>query len=240
MKLSNGRTLDFGIYVNADDIARDLQNKKIRFQKFKIQLDHPEFIDIVTKSGLINRKFTRKRFESCIQVSDDALSINHSVARKKNDLPYDRIAQILAYYLRNKLLLNGVKFTFETVFSHPGKIEFMKRARDKGYKVYLYFVSTEHPKINVYRVKKVRVLQGGHDVDDEKIVARYYRTMDQLYEACQYCYRTYFFDNSSDGNEENLFAYFQTVGENNRKKWNSIDRDKVPKWFIKYYSEKIT
>ena len=87
------------------------------------------------------------------------------------------------------------KFSFETVFSHKGKVDIIKKAKAAGYKVYLYFVSTEHPRINVYLVKVVRVGEKGHDVDEEKIISRYYRSMDLMFEAAQYCYQTYFFDN---------------------------------------------
>lgn len=38
----------------------------------------------------------------------------------------------------------------------------MRRASAEGYKVYLYFVSTESPEINKYRVK-LRVKEKGHD-----------------------------------------------------------------------------
>lgn len=113
----------------------------------------------------------------------------------------------------------------------------MKEAIRVGYKVYLYFVSTEDPAINKYRVKKVRVAEGGHDVPEDKIVSRYYRSLELLYEAVQLSYQVYFFDNSKDGEEFELFAHFKKVSR--VKKWSSIDPLKVPRWFRKYYSEKV-
>ncbi|MDQ3108696.1 MAG: hypothetical protein M3R17_02285 [Bacteroidota bacterium] len=50
----------------------------------------------------------------------------------------------------------------------------MKQAKAEGYKVYLYFVSTENPEINKERVQ-LRVRNNGHDVPPDKIVSRYYR-----------------------------------------------------------------
>jgi predicted ABC-type ATPase len=237
LEVSSGKKLDVGVYVNADDIAQELQNKIVRFHKYGIKVDRIEFDHIVSSSGLLSEKFPIKRFESCIDISRNTLSINHKIAQSKNDWAYERIAQITANYLRNKLLLNGSKFTFETVFSHPDKVAFMKRAQEQGYKVYLYFVSTEHPLINVFRVKDVRVKQGGHDVAKEKIISRYFNSMEQLYKACQYCYRVYFFDNSNDGLDEVLFANFHAPS--GEKKWSRIDPKQAPKWFIKYYSEKV-
>jgi predicted ABC-type ATPase len=113
----------------------------------------------------------------------------------------------------------------------------MKDAIDAGYKVYLYFVSTESPEINKYRVKKVRVEEGGHDVPEDKIVSRYYRSLDFLHEAAQLSYQTFFFDNSRDGERFKLFAHFKIVG--GVKIWDEIDKSIIPRWFIKYYSKKV-
>jgi predicted ABC-type ATPase len=37
---------------------------------------------------------------------------------------------------------------------------------------------------------------GGHDVPVEKIISRYYRSIDLLWDAMKVCDRTYLFDNS--------------------------------------------
>ncbi|MEE4342266.1 hypothetical protein V2J66_11620 [Pseudomonas alliivorans] len=55
--------------------------------------------------------------------------------------------------------------------SHPSKVEIMREARHRGYRTYLYFVSTENPEINVGRVA-IRVREGGHPV--ESITVRDY------------------------------------------------------------------
>lgn len=113
----------------------------------------------------------------------------------------------------------------------------MKSAIKAGYKVYLYFVSTESPEINKYRVKKVRVEEGGHDVPEDKIESRYYRSLDFLYEASQLSYYAFFFDNSKDGEGFRLFARFKNV--RGTKKWEITDDSVVPRWFRKYYSDKV-
>ena len=75
-------------------------------------------------------------------------------------------------------------FSFETVFSHSSKLDIMQQAVELGYKVYLYFVSTEDPEINKFRVA-ARKMKGGHDVPPEKIESRYYLSMNLLYNASQ-------------------------------------------------------
>ena len=107
-----------------------------------------------------------------------------------------RDAQALADAAREACLGKREDFTFETVMSHDSKIAFMARAREEGYKVYLYFVCTDSYEINIQRVKH-RVLFGGHDVPVERIVARYHRTLSLLHLAIANADRTILFDNTA-------------------------------------------
>ena len=90
--------------------------------------------------------------------------------------------------------------------------------------------------INKFRVE-ARKAKNGPDVPEEKIVSRYYRSLDLLYEACQLAYQVFFFDNSVEGGNSVMFAHFKL--QKGRKKWDKIDKKQVPLWFRKYYSEKI-
>lgn len=237
-EIKDGKKLDFGIYINADDIAVSLSKKGCDFTDFKVQVSKKEILDIANQSGLINKSFSLKRFDKCIEIKNNLLKVNIKEAEKINDYPFDRIAQITADFLRKKLLAEGKKFSFETVFSHQGKVDIIKQAKELGYKVYLYFVSTEHPRINIYRVKVVRVGEKGHDVDEEKIVSRYYRSMNLMYDAAQHSYQSYFFDNSADGNNHSMFAHFK-LDLNGLKVWDELPNSEYPNWFLEYYSSKI-
>lgn len=73
----------------------------------------------------------------------------------------------------------GIDFAFETVGSHPSKIEFLEELRERGYTTGVLFVSTKDPAINLRRVAQ-RVSLGGHDVPPEKVMERYERTMQLL------------------------------------------------------------
>ena len=238
-ELSNGKKLDFGIYVNADDIAFSLRKKGCKISNFDVNVSKHDILETANKSGLINQDFSLDRLNNCISVSDGYIKISKAVALEIDDSPHERIAQILADYFRKKLLESEKKFSFETVFSHESKVEIIKQAKEAGYKVYLYFVSTEHPDINVYRVKIVRVGENGHDVDENKIRDRYYRSMNLMYEAAQHCYHAYFFDNSVDGSNHSMFAHFK-VNKEGQKEWDKLDEAGYPIWFKKYYSAKLS
>jgi predicted ABC-type ATPase len=221
--------VDFGTYVNADDIAFNLRANKFSFGDYKVRTDSLEFSSIVLASGLVNKEFTRQQFLNSFNIKSDRLQILKP--------GYDeRLAQILAHFLREKLLTEKRKFSFETVFSHSSKLDIMRMAKQAGYKVYLYFVSTESPDINKFRVK-LRNDKGGHDVPSSKIESRYYRSLEFLFEASQLSYQTFFFDNTIEGETFKLFAHFKVI--NGKKKWDILDYEQIPDWFTKYYLEKV-
>jgi predicted ABC-type ATPase len=105
-------------------------------------------------------------------------------------------AQAIADFQRDRCLASGLNFSFETVMSHPSKVQLMIRADDAGYEVTVYFVCTSDPEINIRRVEN-RVRRGGHDVPHDRIVARYWRTLELLPHAALVARRTVLFDNSA-------------------------------------------
>jgi predicted ABC-type ATPase len=132
------------------------------------------------------------------------------------------LAAATAEFIRLELLDLGISFTFETVMSHPSKVAFMKEAQSLGYRTYLYFVATESPTINVARVQQ-RVDEGGHPVQEDKIVERYSRSIDLMLMATTYSNRAYIYDNS--GAEHELIAEI-TDGKDLEAK-----TDALPNWF---------
>ena len=59
---------------------------------------------------------------------------------------------LLADFYRAEYLRKGASFSFETVFSHPAKIQTLRQAKELGYRTYMYFVATNEPKVNLARV----------------------------------------------------------------------------------------
>lgn len=79
--------------------------------------------------------------------------------------------------LREKCLKERKSFVFETVMSADDKIDFIIRAKQAGFFIRLFFISTSHPTINAARIA-ARVMKGGHDVPITKIVSRYYKSIE--------------------------------------------------------------
>ncbi|MCG6207046.1 zeta toxin family protein [Rhodopseudomonas sp. HC1] len=68
-------------------------------------------------------------------------------------------AQAIADARREGCLRLRQSFAFETVMSHPSKIEVMERAARAGYDVTLYFVCTSQPALNLKRIAQRVVLE---------------------------------------------------------------------------------
>lgn len=109
---------------------------------------------------------------------------------------------------REALLAASRSLAFETVFSTPDKLDFLRRAREAGYFTRVFFIGTEHPRINAARVAD-RVGRGGHTVPIEKIISRYGRSMSNLAAALVLAHRVYVYDNSVDGTDARLCARTQ-------------------------------
>ncbi len=80
---------------------------------------------------------------------------------------------------RAELLAAKQSFASETVFSHISKLALIDDARRAGFFVMLFVVGLDDPKHLLLRVRQ-RVSEGGHTVPDERILARYPRTMAHL------------------------------------------------------------
>ncbi len=85
--------------------------------------------------------------------------------------------------------------TFETVLSSDYKLAILRKAKESGYFIKCIFVLTSDPQINVKRVKSRSAL-GGHSVDEEKIVKRYYKSLANIKVLLELCDILHVFDNT--------------------------------------------
>ncbi len=105
-------------------------------------------------------------------------------------------AATLASRIREDLIIQGVSFCFETVFSHKSKIDFLAQAKANGYKIILVYIHLFDPSLNEARVAQ-RVSKGGHNVPTNKIRSRIPRTMKNIKTALSIVDEARILDNSS-------------------------------------------
>lgn len=104
--------------------------------------------------------------------------------------------------LVQQYILQGKSFCYETVLSHPSKLDIVKQAKQNGYKIISFFVCTSSSEINIKRVQK-RAEQGGHNVPPEKIEQRYYKSKQNWQVLKTLSDEVYEFDNSKEKGETN-------------------------------------
>lgn len=182
------KNVNLGVYVNADEIEASLiTDSNLDFSSFGIKITQEKVQEFFKRSTFSPLKRNEPDLYTKIRVTNNVLT---STARIDSYFSAD-----LAEFIRQQLLANSISFTYETVMSHPNKIQFFKLAQLNGYKVYLYYIATEDPEINISRVK-VRVEQAGHNVPPEAIKNRYYKSLDNLKAAVKQTNRAYIFDNT--------------------------------------------
>lgn len=149
---------NLGHYLNADDILRQIASQKIPFLEltnYGVASSTNHFLTFIESHGLYSKLkiHTTKRAEELhnAQIVQGILLFSTH--------PGNMEIAIVTDFLRTQLLQNTQTFSFETVFSHPGKISFIEDANRAGFRTYLYFVSTESVEINIERVH-----QRGHSL----------------------------------------------------------------------------
>jgi len=182
-----------GVYLNSDEIEQDIRRQCfLNFAEYGVTTTGDEVLTFFKQSSqLINTGFgdaTKQLGFADGRLDFGKVAVNSYFAASAAD------------FLRKKLLERKVSFTFETVMSHRSKVDLLARTQQVGYRTYLYFVATDDPAINVSRVRN-RVRSGGHAVPEDRIVTRYYRSLNLLMEAIRHTNRAYVFDNSGDSKD---------------------------------------
>ena len=128
----------------------------------------------------------------------------------------------LATEIRFRLLHEGRNFCFETVFSHPSKIDFVAQAKALGYEIILVFIHLDTVSLNQARVAQ-RLSEGGHNVPDEKVASRIPRLLQNIKKTLPLCDQVRILNNSR------IDSPFQQVAviRNGQKLQQEID---LPDW----------
>lgn len=211
-----------GAYLNADELEQTLnQTHILDLNLYHAQLDVSALIDFLKTK----QKKVQQNIVDLLSNEPEILS-KYEIRFAKIDIDSYLAARIIDF-IRFEFLRLKISFTFETVMSHSSKVEFLKTAQQQGFKTYLYYVATVDPEINIARVK-YRVSAGGHNVPEQKIRDRYYRSMDLLIQAIEVTDRTFLFDNSSDGEKA---AFLAEIEQAELLKLNPTIFN-FPVWFI--------
>ncbi len=212
-----------GVYINPDEIEDEFRLQgMLDLEAFGVSTTAEEVFSFLRRSELLKKA--------------DLLAVVESFRLEGGKLSFHQVevnsylASATADFIRHELLESGTSFTFETVMSFQDKVSFLKKAQERGFRTYLYYVATEDPIINVSRVRN-RVRLGGHPVPEDKIVSRYGRSLSLLADAIRHTNRAYIFDNSR---RQHIWLAEVTDG-----KVLEMKSDSMPVWFKRAVWDKL-
>jgi len=212
-------------HINPDLIAKDL-SVSLNLDNWPIDFSFNELINYLKLSP----------FQTMVDynIADLLNSKDRRISLKDPAFNDNYLAAAISDFLRYKMIQSDSSFSFESVFSHDSKIKEIEIAKKENFKIYFYFISTSDPLINSQRIKN-RVETGGHDVPNEKINDRYYRTMNNLYAAFKLSDRAYLFDNTSEKSNNSFNFFVEKNGDN----IYLSNPNFVPQWFEEFVLKKL-
>lgn len=220
------KTYNSGIFINADEIEKILQTKGlIDLSEFGLKINQKD-LDLFFSLGDSQSLLAKAKQENYI--IDITIAENFIVNKPKETNSYE--AAFAASFIRYLLLKEQKSFSYETVMSDSSKLQELETAKKTGFKTYLYFVCTDDYHKNIDRVQ-LRVAKGGHNVDTAKIQKRYFKTLENLYDAIKIVDRAFLFDNS--GKKMDLLA---EIYQGQALKFHTSN---LPLWFEEYVYKKF-
>jgi predicted ABC-type ATPase len=213
---------DTGFFLNPDLIEKELSIKGfLDLSEYNLELSQDDLDDFFETERA--KTLIAKALYNNYKI-DFSICENMIVDKEKSTHSYE--GALISAFLRRYLQKKRIDFCFETVMSHPSKIDEFIEAREHGYTTYLYFICIDDPEVNISRVEN-RVQKGGHDVDRDKIESRYYNTLENLMRAIENTDKCYLFDNSQDN-----FRLIAKIVEGKLR--IEIEPEFLPNWFIDY------
>lgn len=213
----------FGYYINPDELEKHTRlSGFLDFSLFDIFVTENKVLDFFASSQWLN--------DAGLSDAVNGLKVTGNKLYFRDSDVNSYLISVASDLIRRYLVSDGKDVTFETVMSSSDKIGFLAETRTSGYRNYLYYVATQDPEINISRVR-IRVNAGGHDVANDKIVSRYYRSLDNLLDAIKLSDRAYIFDNSGD-----RAIWIAEVTNGTRIE---IQDELVPEWFKQYVLDRV-
>mgnify|MGYP003879409357 CR=1 FL=1 len=110
------------------------------------------------KTSVTEQGLRHEWFHDCLYLNPDNIARDQFGDWNSPDAILQ--AARLADTIREEAIAKRTSLAFETVLSSEGKIDYLRRAKEAGYFIRLFFVGTESPAINAARITK-RFMDGG-------------------------------------------------------------------------------
>lgn len=96
----------------------------------------------------------------------------------------------------DECLEKGISFTQETTLSGARTERTIRRAKERGYTIRLYYIGLDTMEESLGRIRN-RVAKGGHDIPKEDVERRFSTRFADVLRVLPYCDEARFFDNDN-------------------------------------------
>lgn len=96
----------------------------------------------------------------------------------------------------DQCLEKGISFTQETTLSGARTERTIRRAKERGYTIRLYYIGLDTMEESLGRIRN-RVAKGGHDIPKEDVERRFSTRFADVLRVLPYCDEARFFDNDN-------------------------------------------
>ena len=96
----------------------------------------------------------------------------------------------------DECLEKGISFTQETTLSGARTERTIRRAKERGYTIRLYYIGLDTKEESLGRIRN-RVAKGGHDIPKEDVERRFQSRFADVLRVLPYCDEARFFDNDN-------------------------------------------
>ena len=120
--------------------------------------------------------------------------LNPDDIQRENNVDAKKAGRMVLQRMKH-LFSTHDSFIYETTLS--GNNNYIKQAREIGYKIIFVYVVLASVEQNIARVRQ-RVALGGHDVPEDIIRRRYYRSLSNVDSVCKNSDEWKIYDNSND------------------------------------------
>ena len=96
----------------------------------------------------------------------------------------------------DECLEKGISFTQETTLSGARTERTIRRAKERGYTIRLYYIGLDTMEESLGRIAN-RVAKGGHDIPKEDVERRFHSRFTDVLRVLPYCDEARFFDNDN-------------------------------------------
>ena len=96
----------------------------------------------------------------------------------------------------DECLEKGISFTQETTLSGARTERTIRRAKERGYTIRLYYIGLDTMEESLGRIRN-RVAKGGHDIPKEDVERRFQSRFADVLRVLPYCDEARFFDNDN-------------------------------------------